>query len=87
MSLNEERLWQSKIIGKFLEEHRTKYMKGAREHSDNGLLQEIPPEQLIEFAIEEVLDLVSYLYTLREITTTNVATTKHTPQPNSHNGR
>lgn len=70
--MREESQWQAKIISQFAMEHRTKYMAGAVEHKENGLLQDIPPEKLLDFAIEEVLDLVSYLYTMREqITTTN----------------
>lgn len=66
MSLKQERQHQAKIAKAFLAEHKAKYMAGAIEHKDNGLLQEIPPKVLVEFAIEEVLDLCSYLYTLRE---------------------
>lgn len=65
MSLKQEREHQANIARQFLKEHKAKYMKGAFEHADNGLLQEIPPRDLVEFAIEEVLDLASYLYTLR----------------------
>lgn len=66
MSLKEEQEWQAKLMKAFLKEHKAKYMAGAIEHSDNGLLQDIPAARLVEFAIEEVLDLASYLYTLRE---------------------
>ena len=65
--LDQEKANQAKIAIAFLKEHKAKYMAGAVEHQDNGLLQEIPAHQLVEFAIEEVLDLVSYLYTLRDI--------------------
>ena len=57
---------QAKIVKQFSREHKAKYFMGAIEHTDNGLLQEVPPAKLVEFAIEEVLDLVSYLYTLRD---------------------
>lgn len=67
MSLAEEKDHQAKIAKAFLKEHKAKYLLGALEHQDNGLLQEVPPQQLVEFAIEEVLDLASYLYTLREV--------------------
>jgi hypothetical protein len=66
MHLEEEKKHQAKIARAFLKEHKDKYLKGAIEHSSNGLLEEIPPRQLVEFAIEEVLDLASYLYTLRD---------------------
>lgn len=62
----EEKDNQAKIAKAFLKEHKEKYYRGAIEHKDNGLLAEVPPKQLVEFAIEEVLDLASYLYTLRE---------------------
>lgn len=62
----EERDNQAKIAKAFLKEHKEKYLKGAVEHADNGLLQNVAPKLLVEFAIEEVLDLASYLYTLRE---------------------
>lgn len=64
--LKQEEDNQAKIAKAFLKEHKTKYMAGAVEHADNGLLQEVPAKVLVEFAIEEVLDLASYLYTLRE---------------------
>lgn len=65
MSLKEESQWQAKVVSRFASQHRDKYMAGAVEHKDNGLLQEIPEDVLIDFAIEEVLDLVSYLYTIK----------------------
>lgn len=67
MSVRKEEIeHQQEIVKAFLKEHKEKYMTGALEHQDNGILQNVPPKDLLEFAIEEVLDLVSYLYTLRE---------------------
>ena len=64
--MKQEEAQQAKIAIAFLKEHKVKYMAGAAEHQDNGLLQDLPAKVLVEFAIEEVLDLCSYLYTLRE---------------------
>ena len=52
------------IQRQFKKEHENKYIKGAIEHE--GELELVSADQLLEFAIEEVLDLVSYLYTLRQ---------------------
>jgi len=48
----------------FVKEHRAKFEKGAIEHK-TLLHKDFTNEQLLEMAIEEVLDLASYLYTLR----------------------
>ncbi len=54
-----------RIHTQFLEEHTTKYIKGAKEHKTE-LHKDFTKEQLLDFALEEVLDLISYLYTLKE---------------------
>jgi hypothetical protein len=55
-----------RIHTQFLEEHAIKFAKGALEHKTQ-LHEDFDAKQLIEFAIEEVLDLASYLYTAREL--------------------
>lgn len=42
-----------------------KYVKGAKEH-DSDLSQDYTVEQILDMAIEEALDQVTYLLTLRE---------------------
>lgn len=63
----EEKDHQARIAAAFLREHKDKFYGGAIEHQDQGMLKDIEPAELVEFAIEEVLDLASYLYTLREV--------------------
>jgi hypothetical protein len=41
-----------------------KYIKGQKEHGGN--LWEHPPEWYVDQAIDEVLDLTAYLFTLKE---------------------
>ena len=50
----------------FIKEHGEKFEKGTIEHNSQ-LHEDFTAEQLLSFAIEEVLDMASYLYTLREI--------------------
>lgn len=50
------------IIGKFSEQFRAKYRKGQAEHGGN--LWEKPG--LIDFAIEEAIDNVAYLFSLKQ---------------------
>lgn len=50
------------IIGQFSSEFRAKYQQGQREHGGNMLYK---PGMLDE-AIKEAIDLVCYLYTLRQ---------------------
>ena len=50
----------------FIKEHGEKFEKGTIEHKSQ-LHEDFTAEQLLSFAIEEVLDMASYLYTLREI--------------------
>lgn len=59
----DQRTHREGIVKEFLPEFRTKYTRGAIEHV--GLLSDCSAEQLINMAIEEVQDMVSYLYTLR----------------------
>ena len=54
-----------KIQAQFIKEHTAKYLKGIEEHK-TVLEKDFTPKQILEFAIEEVLDLASYLYTLRD---------------------
>ena len=42
-----------------------KYIRGTEEHGTN-LSEDFTGEQLLDFIIEEILDLTSYAYTLRE---------------------
>ena len=51
------------ITNQFVPEFRAKYRRGAIEH--DGLLSDCSAEQLVDMAIEEVQDMVAYLYTLR----------------------
>ena len=52
----------SRILSKFNADLRAKYEKGQREHG--GYLWTKPG--MLDYAIEEAVDLVVYLYTLRE---------------------
>ena len=49
---------------KFIDEMFKKYEKGAKEHGGN--LWDLSAEQLLDNAIEEAIDNVVYLYTLRD---------------------
>lgn len=60
-----QREHQARIIEAFAKEHKDKFLRGAVEH-DSDLENDFNAQQLVEFAIEEVLDLASYLYTLRD---------------------
>jgi hypothetical protein len=61
---NEQNRHLADIQLNFIKEHRAKFEKGAEEHK-TLLHKDFSKEQLLDFAIEEVLDLASYLYTLR----------------------
>lgn len=50
------------IAHRFNRDFIKKYTAGAKEH--NGLLYEVPIEQLAQFAKEEVLDQASYIYSV-----------------------
>lgn len=52
------------IVDDFIELMEPKYIKGALEHGGN--LWEVPTEQLLDFAIEEAIDQVVYLLTLKQ---------------------
>jgi hypothetical protein len=56
----------ARIHESFLKDHTDKFIKGAAEHKTE-LHTDFTKEQLLDFALEEVLDLVSYLYTLKEL--------------------
>ena len=56
----------------FIKEHKDKFEKGALEHKTQ-LHKDFSETELLSFAIEEVLDLVSYLYTLRAGLRENIA--------------
>lgn len=49
----------------FIKEHSAKFTKGAEEHK-TLLHKDFTAKELLEMAIEEALDQVSYLYTLRD---------------------
>lgn len=51
------------LLGKFQAEATEKYSKGAEEHGGN--IWDIPATKLLDNAIEEAIDLIVYLYTLR----------------------
>lgn len=42
-----------------------KYVKGAKEH-DSDLSQDYTVEQILDMAIEEAIDQITYLLTMRE---------------------
>lgn len=52
----------ARILNTFTQDARAKYAKGQREHGGN--LWETPG--ILDHAIEEAIDLVVYLYTLKE---------------------
>lgn len=52
------------IVRKFAFEATEKYEKGCAEHG--GGLWEVPAEDILEMAIEEAIDQVVYLMTLRD---------------------
>lgn len=54
-----------RIQNDFITAHTEKFTKGVKEHKSQ-LHKDYTKEQLLDFALEEVLDLVSYLYTLKE---------------------
>lgn len=62
---NEQKSHLADIQLNFIKEHQAKFTKGAEEHKTQ-LHKDFTKEQLLDFALEEVLDLVSYLYTLRD---------------------
>jgi hypothetical protein len=49
----------------FVKEHRAKFERGAEEHK-TLLHKDFTASELLTMALEEVQDLVSYLYTLRD---------------------
>lgn len=53
---------RERIVAEFTAEFREKYNRGQREHGGNFWLK----DGVLDFAIEEALDLVAYLFTLRE---------------------
>lgn len=54
------------IQTRFIAEHADKYKKGAAEHK-TILNKDFNSKQLLAFLKEEVLDLVSYVYTLEQL--------------------
>lgn len=64
----EQNLHCEGIIHKFTSEFREKYAKGQREHGGHMLQK----PGMLGHAIEEVIDLVAYLYTLKEQTARGV---------------
>lgn len=55
-----------RIIDQFNEEITAKYQAGAREHA-SVLSEDYTALQVMDMAIEEAIDQVTYLYTLREM--------------------
>ncbi len=55
------------IQTRFLAEHADKFKKGTIEHHDTNLRTDFDPFQLLAMMKEEVLDLVSYIYTLESV--------------------
>lgn len=66
----EQQAHLQRIHQAFIYEHGEKFAKDALEHKTQ-LHEDFTAEQLLEFAIEEALDLASYLYTLREVLSSN----------------
>lgn len=56
----------NRIQEQFREEHTAKFVAGTIEHK-TSLSEDYDAEELLGFLIEEILDLTSYAYTLREI--------------------
>ena len=54
----------TKIISSFIKEMTKKYEKGSIEH--DGHMLDYTQRELLEFAIEEAIDQVVYLMTLRQ---------------------
>ncbi len=54
------------IQTRFIAEHAEKYKAGAKEHKTT-LNKDFNSKQLLAFLKEEVLDLVSYVYTLEQL--------------------
>ena len=54
------------IQTRFIAEHSAKYKAGAKEHK-TILSKDFNSKQLLAFLKEEVLDLVSYVYTLEQL--------------------
>ena len=54
-----------RIQSMFKKDHAKKFILGAKEHRSE-LQNDFSATQLLDFTIEEILDLVSYAYTLRE---------------------
>ena len=56
----------NRILEQCQRELTEKYIKGAKEH-DSVLSEDYTPLQVLDMAIEEAIDQVTYLYTLREM--------------------
>lgn len=56
------------ILGNFLPDIKKKYAAGSDEHSRNGSsLDDLTDSQLLEELGKEIVDLVSYFYTLKRV--------------------
>lgn len=55
------------IQTRFIAEHADKFKKGTIEHHDTNLRTDFNSKQLLAMLKEEVLDLVSYVYTLEAV--------------------
>lgn len=66
MAMNEsQKAHLDRIQLAFKKDHTAKFKTGAEEHK-TLLHKDFSADELLDMAIEEVLDLVSYLYTLKE---------------------
>lgn len=54
------------ILERFLKDFTAKYTKGTREHK-TVLNKDYSLEQIVEMMGEEILDHISYYYTLKEL--------------------
>lgn len=64
MLTKEQKAHLSYILSEALSRIDTKYQNGAKEHG--GLLSDLSEEQLLENAIDEAVDQVVYLLTLKQ---------------------
>lgn len=63
---NEQIAHLNRIKEQVQHELTEKYVKGAKEHAST-LSEDYTPIEVLDMAIEEALDQVTYLYTLREM--------------------
>ena len=61
----EQNKHRNRIQNNFIKDHTAKFELGAKEHK-TLLHEDYSAPQILDMALEEVIDLVSYLYTLKE---------------------